>query len=1160
MASPTAHEEIWGLRRPPTPKLDVAIFVSLVITVVLAVSAISGGTSWLLGASSNSSVAAVSLSGTAPPFVPIASSVGNLPYKAVPTAEVAAGAAVGFDLEIAIAPSQGLTGYLQGLSNPSSANYQHYLSLDQFYQQFGPSTSSVDQLTGYLSQNGLTVTPTSGPLIYRVSGTAAQVDSAFHIDLYSYSLGSQSGIAPRGVPELPATIAPLVESLTGLNGFDIPHVMLSFPSVSVHPLAATSPSVMQGFYNESSLINAGTTGSATIGLAEVCDPNETTQGYQNDLNQFDTQYNLPSLTLQFTGSGSSTCSGGQAGWDTETDLDIQWAHVIAPGAHILVCLDSSDPSVCDQTFIQDGIPLGSNSWSGGGPYHSVWQSAVAAGITLLSAAGDNGAAVAYPAAEPDGLGVGGTTITPSGSSYGSESGWSGSGGGCDTNDTPPSYQANMSGLASVCGSGVRGVPDVAMDADPNSGVNVITNGQSQQVGGTSLATPMWAAALDVIYQAAGFSGFAAPVLYHLAEGSLYHTVFHDVTSGNNGYAAGPGWDAVTGLGSPNIAALAAHWSTGTGSGGGGSPLTASASGTPTSGSAPLVVSFTGSASGGTSPYSYSWTFGDGSTSTLQSPSHNYTSAGTYSAVLTVTDSAGATATSSVSISVQAATSPLSASASGSPTSGTAPLPVNFTGAASGGTPSYSYSWNFGDGSTSTSQNPSHTYSTAGTFQATLTVTDSTGATATSSVGISVSSPPTSGGCTTPTAISLNSQISGSMGVGGCMLLSTVISQTQWNNYYNLNAYETDGQVSGASPVFTVYAGISPPTVTASNAGQIQAGPNAAMSISLSTQASGQFGGWGTYEFLIQASSGDSGSFCFLVQLSNSGTGSSPACSSGGGGSPPLAATASAQPTSGTAPLAVSFTGGASGGTSPYQFTWNFGDGSTSTAQNPSHTYSSSGTFTATLTVTDASGATASSSVSISASPSSGSGGCTSATAIAFGTEITGSLGNGGCMLLSASLSQSQWNNYYYINVNEGDGVVSGAQPVFTVYAGMSPPTVTASNAAQSQAGPDAAMQIDLYTQSSGQFGGWGTYQFLIQAGSGDSGGFCFEVQLSNSALGTSPACSAPASVHSNASPSSVSRIAPLGSTSSFGILTLLFGGLFVPTGRSPDEVHTSRRH
>jgi PKD repeat protein len=181
---------------------------------------------------------------------------------------------------------------------------------------------------------------------------------------------------------------------------------------------------------------------------------------------------------------------------------------------------------------------------------------------------------------------------------------------------------------------------------------------------------------------------------------------------------------------------------------GSTPLTASGSGTPSTGNAPLTVSFTGSATGGTAPYSFSWNFGDGSAiSTAQNPSHTYSSAGTFTATLTVTDSSSPakTATFNVTTTVSAVGNPLAATASANPTSGQIPLTVAFSGTATGGTPPYSFSWNFGDGSaTSTAQNPSHTYSNAGTFTATLTATDSSSPPKTATSNVTITSSPVQG--------------------------------------------------------------------------------------------------------------------------------------------------------------------------------------------------------------------------------------------------------------------------------------------------------------------------------------------------------------------------------------------------------------------------------
>ncbi len=152
-------------------------------------------------------------------------------------------------------------------------------------------------------------------------------------------------------------------------------------------------------------------------------------------------------------------------------------------------------------------------------------------------------------------------------------------------------------------------------------------------------------------------------------------------------------------------------------------MQATANASPASGTVPFLVNFTADATGGVSPYTYSWDFGDGSSSSEQNPTHTYTSAGDYTALLTVTDSLANEASASVNIRAAENIPPLEISANATPSSGIAPLAVSFTGNASGGVEPYTYSWDFGDGSSSTLQNPSHTYSQSGNFTAKLTVID-----------------------------------------------------------------------------------------------------------------------------------------------------------------------------------------------------------------------------------------------------------------------------------------------------------------------------------------------------------------------------------------------------------------------------------------------------
>lgn len=856
--------------RSRAPTLAV-LLVPIALVAVLVLSL--GGGSLLLNA--------VGLGAAPAPATitaPLSGAIGAIPAGAVPVGPTVSDAPVTVSLELALPSSPALTAYEQGLVTPGSSNFQQELSLDQFFSDYGPAPSAVAQLTGYLQGQGLTVSSTGGPWIYTVTGSASEMEAAFHVSLFQYQ--SSTGAlktAPKGLPSLPADLAPLVGALYGLNQFDLaaPSLQHASPSAST----AITPTVMRGFYNETALLSAGDTGSEfAIGLAEMCDPKESTSTLTSDLTTFDSDYGLPAATVHYLGSGATTCSPGSSGWGVETDLDMQWAHVIAPGATLYVCLDDSNPATCDQTFVSDhtsdNIEFGSNSWGGGTADHSVWSSAMADGMTLLASAGDDCEQVNYPAAEPDGLGVGGTTITPSGSAFGSETVWScsggeGTGGGCDTADAPPTWQVGMTGFPGVCSASDRGIPDVAMDANPNSGVDIVTGGSLEQVGGTSLASPMWAATLDVIYQAAGTTGFAPPTIYSIAKSADYGKAFHDITSGTNGHPATAGWDPDTGVGSPNIGFLASVWSGGT-----TSTLTATATATPTSGTAPLAVAFTGSATGGTSPYSYSWAFGDGTTSTTQNPSHTYSTAGTYTATLTVTDSASHTATSSVTITAAAAGSPLAAAASASPSSGTAPLAVAFTGSASGGTSPYSYGWAFGDGTTSTAQNPSHTYTAAGSFTATLTVTDATGATASASDTVTVAA--ASSGCAgQTTTVALGSVTDCSLPSGTETVLEFKVTEAQWDDYYYVNVYESNGVVASGQK-FSVGTGLGG-TPSLASAHQTAKGPNAKIQIDLTTEAGSTYGGWGTYWVVVE-STGGAGGFCFEPKLSNGALGSGPSCS------------------------------------------------------------------------------------------------------------------------------------------------------------------------------------------------------------------------------------------------------------------------------------------
>jgi kumamolisin len=269
-------------------------------------------------------------------------------------------------------------------------------------------------------------------------------------------------------------------------------------------------------------------------------------------------------------------------------LDIEVVGAIAPQAKVAVYfgpntdagfLDAITTAIHDTTNKPSIISI---SW--GGPestwtsqsttaFDSAFQAAAAMGITVCVASGDNGSSdgvtdgadhVDFPASSPHVLACGGTSIQVSGNQITSETVWNdgaqggASGGGVSSVFPRPDWQDNLQVTMTSGGTKAltnRGVPDVCGDADPQTGWDVRIDGSNTVIGGTSAVAPLWAALIALINSANGNQpvGFINPQLY------ASPSVLTDVTQGNNGdFAASPGWDACTGLGSPignKIAAL-----------------------------------------------------------------------------------------------------------------------------------------------------------------------------------------------------------------------------------------------------------------------------------------------------------------------------------------------------------------------------------------------------------------------------------------------------------------------------------------------------------------------------------------------------------------------------------------------------------------------------
>ena len=311
-------------------------------------------------------------------------------------------------------------------------------------------------------------------------------------------------------------------------------------------------------------------------------------GFQlDDLSNYFSSLNINTpqvISVSVDGGQNSPSTPDSA--DGEVMLDIEVAGAIAPSAKIVVYfapntdqgfLDAITTAVHDSTNQPSVLSISWGSAESGWTtqaltnFDEAFQAAAAMGVTVCVASGDNGSSdgindgmnhVDFPASSSFALGCGGTTLQTSNEQIVSETVWNdqpngGATGGGVSNVFPlPSWQDGFDVPSPTVQGGGRGVPDVSGDADPNTGYNILVDGESAVFGGTSAVAPLWAALVARINQSIGKPvGFLNPLIYAQA---VETSGFHDITQGNNGaFSAAQGWDPCTGLGSPDGTGLLA---------------------------------------------------------------------------------------------------------------------------------------------------------------------------------------------------------------------------------------------------------------------------------------------------------------------------------------------------------------------------------------------------------------------------------------------------------------------------------------------------------------------------------------------------------------------------------------------------------------------------
>lgn len=480
--------------------------------------------------------------------------------------------------------------FWEDIENPSSPNFDHFLTQTDLANRFGPSQQTYDAVLSYLQGYGLTlVDGSSNRLTLTVRGTRAAAEKAFNVSIKDYQVSNHAFHANTADPAVPAGVASSIHAVVGLSNLARPHASAGqtqpLGAASSGGLSPASPASIATAYNFGSV---GADGAGQkIGIMEFDNFN------RSDINSWLTsQYGpcssggsscasatMKRLSEVDVNGGTPVCGGGSTPCDNETEVleDVDTAIGMATGATYVV-YDAPNDTTTDQqilnAMIGDGDTVISNSWSycedqtdlsDVASIDSILQSAAASGITVYSATGDSGApcveadgslsanVVSVPGDAPHGTAVGGTNLqVGAGNSYQSETWWNGS---CTTGPCSGSFGAStffklpsyQSGFTKATG---RSVPDVSADSDPTTGIVVYQGDHGGFLGlraGTSLAAPAWAAGTAILNQKLGhLTGNLNQVLYaHASDGS-----FHTASSMGSDFAH-------VGLGSFNLGSLAA---------------------------------------------------------------------------------------------------------------------------------------------------------------------------------------------------------------------------------------------------------------------------------------------------------------------------------------------------------------------------------------------------------------------------------------------------------------------------------------------------------------------------------------------------------------------------------------------------------------------------
>lgn len=540
-----------------------ALLLGLCAGATLALSALLGASAQVAGAAQGAS-ASKALARSVPSVVAqgVAQVVGPR----------AASTRITLNVDLQVREQAGLQELITAASTPDSPSYGDYLTQAEYLARFAPTDAEVQAVVSWLRSEGLDVTGASpdNELVH-VATTTGLAQRAFAITIDNYTLAGHAFYANASAPSVPSDLP--VQSVGGLTNYGLPQA------------DHLCKGVFCGIWGTEFRTAYGVAGSGeheTIGF--------TLWGEEIPQSEY-TAY------AKYTGTTAITVGGKGANGlefiqvdgpsainsDGEVALDTETAHALAPGIHETYWLGANNEyTTLEETLntaAESGVKVISNSWSETGygscgvppGFGTPLEHGAATGKTFFFSTGDYGAKEGChsPASSPYAVAVGGTDLL-----VGTKGEWKSEtaikdDGGCTNSVARPSWQTGIGEpleYPSTACSG-RAVPDVSADSCYSGEENfpvgecwatIAVEGRFFESGGTSLAAPLWTAGAaiwnkDNVTRKRPPLGFVAPLLYTLANNpSDYGKDYHDITTGENGFAAGPGWDEATGWGSPNF--------------------------------------------------------------------------------------------------------------------------------------------------------------------------------------------------------------------------------------------------------------------------------------------------------------------------------------------------------------------------------------------------------------------------------------------------------------------------------------------------------------------------------------------------------------------------------------------------------------------------------